>query len=124
MNQQYLELFQMVARNGAINAEKSIETLQKDTEKDHEKDIQVMLEMRDSFNEIEDKLLRGETPDRLEFVKLYAGALVSRNLIQKNITTWTAIVKEYDDNLIPKLKEVATCGTDEQFESYVKDYFS
>ena len=124
MNQQYLELFQMVARNGAINAEKSIEALQKDTEKDHEKDIQVMLEMRDSFNEIEDKLLKGETPNQLEFVKLFAGALVSRNLIQKNIDTWTAVVKEYDDNLIPKLKEIGSCNTEEQFNSYIEDYFS
>jgi hypothetical protein len=124
MNQQYLELFQMVARNGALNAEKSIETLQKDHEKNHEKEIEVMIEMRDSFNQIEDKLLNGETPDKLEFVKLYAAALVSRNLIQKNITTWTAMVKEYDENLIPKLFEVSSSKTDEQFNSFVKEYFS
>ena len=34
MNKGYRELFQMVARNGAINAEKVIDTLKQDKEKE------------------------------------------------------------------------------------------
>lgn len=121
MNKQYRELFQMVARNGAINAEKVIDTLKQDKEKDHAKEIESMLTMRDSFNSIEDKLLNNEELDKNEYVKLYAGAVVSRNLMKKNIDTWTAVVKEYDENLIPKLYEV---GKEENYKTLVDEYFN
>ena len=122
MNKQYQELFQMVARNGALNAEKAMETLGKDA--DAEK-IEVLVEMRDRFNLLEDKLLNGESDFELtDFMQLYAGAMVSRNIIQKNIDTWAAIVKEYDDNLIPKLYEVASTTDDAKRASLVEEYFS
>lgn len=121
MNKQYRELFQMVARNGAINAEKVIDTLKHDKEKDHAKEIESMLAMRDSFNSIEDKLLNNEELDKNEYVKLYAGAVVSRNLMKKNIDTWTAVVKEYDENLIPKLYEV---GKEQDYKTLVDEYFN
>ena len=120
MNKSYRELFQMVARNGAINAEKVIDTLKQDKENDHAKEIESMLAMRDSFNSIEDKLLNNKELDKNEYVKLYAGAVISRNLIKKNIDTWTAVVKEYDDNLIPKLYEV---GKEEDYKTLVDEYF-
>jgi len=121
MNKGYRELFQMVACNGAINAEKVIDTLKQDKEKDHSKEIESMLAMRDSFNSIEDKLINNEELDKSEYVKLYAGAVVSRNIMKKNIDTWTAIVKEYDDNLIPKLYEV---GKEEDYKTLVDEYFN
>lgn len=122
MNKQYQELFQMVARNGALNAEKAMETLGKDA--DAEK-IDVLIEMRDRFNLLEDKFLKGESDFELtDFMQLYAGAMVSRNIIQKNIDTWAAIVKEYDDNLIPKLYEVASTTDDAKRASLVEEYFS
>lgn len=121
MNKSYRELFQMVARNGAINAEKVIDTLKQDKENDHAKEIESMLVMRDSFNSIEDKLLNNKELDKSEYVKLYAGAVVSRNLIKKNIDTWTAVAKEYDDNLIPKLYEV---GKEEDYKTLVDEYFN
>ena len=122
MNKQYQELFQLVARNGAINAEQAIEALKQ--KENNEEEIKLCLEMRDNFQKMEDKILANEEPLTLpEYVQLYAGATASRNIIQKNINTWTAVVKEYDDNLIPKLMEVAKEVDDEKRASLVEEYF-
>ena len=123
MNKQYQDLFQVVARNGALNAEKAMEALE--TEENKEKELTVLIEMRDRFNVLEDKILKGEEPlTVVDFIQLYAGAMVSRNIIQKNINTWTAIVKEYDDNLIPKLYEIANETDEEKRASLIDEYFS
>ena len=123
MNKQYQDLFQVIARNGALNAEQAMKTLQESEDK--EKEIAVLVDMRDRFNVLEDKILKNETPLTLtDFIQLYAGATVSRNIIQKNITTWTAVVKEYDENLIPKLYEVANESDQEKRDSLIEEYFS
>lgn len=123
MNKQYQDLFQVVARNGALNAEKAMEALE--AEENKEQELTVLIEMRDRFNVLEDKILKGEEPlTVVDFIQLYAGAMVSRNIIQKNINTWTAIVKEYDDNLIPKLYEIANETDEEKRASLIDEYFS
>lgn len=123
MNKQYQDLFQVIARNGALNAEQAMKKLQESEDK--EKEIAVLVDMRDRFNALEDKILKNEAPLTLiDFIQLYAGATVSRNIIQKNINTWTAVVKEYDDNLIPKLYEVANESDQEKRDSLIEEYFS
>lgn len=123
MNKQYQDLFQVIARNGALNAEQAMKKLQESEDK--EKEIAVLVDMRDRFNVLEDKILKNEAPLTLiDFIQLYAGATVSRNIIQKNINTWTAVVKEYDDNLIPKLYEVANESDQEKRDSLIEEYFS
>lgn len=123
MNKQYQDLFQVIARNGALNAEKAMDTLK--GSEDKEKELEVLIDMRDRFNVLEDKILKNEEPLSLtDFIQLYAGATVSRNIIQKNINTWTAVVKEYDENLIPKLYEVANESDQEKRDSLIEEYFS
>ena len=123
MNKQYQDLFQVVARNGALNAEKAMEALK--GAEDKEKEIEVLVDMRDRFNALEDKILKNEEPLSLtDFIQLYAGATVSRNIIQKNINTWAAVVKEYDDNLIPKLYEIANEKDSEKREALMDEYFN
>ena len=125
MNKQYQELFQLVARNGALNAEKCIEVMQSDKDKDHTKEIETMIAARDNFNVIEDKLLNGKDDLNLsEYIRLYAGAVVTRNLMEKNINTWTAVVKEYDENLIPKLYEVSKEVDDDKRAAIIDEYFN
>ena len=124
MNKQYQELFQLVARNGAINAENAMSTLAKDTEKDHTKEFEVLTETRDMFNNLEDRLRNGEELNEKDYILLYAGATVSRNILQKNINTWTAVVKEYDENLIPKLTEVAKETDETKRLTLIEDFFS
>lgn len=123
MNKQFQDLFQVVARNGALNAEQAMKKLQESEGK--EKEIAVLVDMRDRFNVLEDKITKGEEALTLtDFIQLYAGATVSRNIIQKNINTWTAVVKEYDDNLIPKLYEVANESDEEKRAALVDEFFS
>ena len=113
----------MVARNGALNAEKAMEALK--GAEDKEKEIEVLVDMRNRFNVLEDKILKNEEPLSLtDFIQLYAGATVSRNIIQKNINTWTAVVKEYDDNLIPRLYEMANENDSEKREALMDEYFN
>jgi len=90
-----------------------------------EKELEILVDMRNRFNALEDKILAGKEPLTLtDFIQLYAGAVVSRNIIEKNINTWIAVVKEYDENLIPKLYEVSKETDEEKFASLVDEYFS
>lgn len=123
MNKQFQDLFQVIARNGALNAEQAMKKLQESENK--EKEIAVLVDMRDRFNALEDKITKGEETLTLsDFIQLYAGATVSRNIIQKNINTWTAVVKEYDDNLIPKLYEVANESDEKKRSVLIDEFFS
>lgn len=123
MNKQYQDLFQMTARNGALSAERAMEVL-KDAE-NKEKEIGTLVDTRNRFNALEDKILKNEEPLTLpEFILLYAGAKVTRNTVQRNLDTWTAVVKEYDDNLIPKLYEVGKEMDDEKRATLVDEYFN
>lgn len=123
MNKQYRELFQLVARNGALNAETAIKTISEDKEQDHSKEIASLTSTRDMFNNLEDRLLAGEEIAFQDYVLLYAGAVVTRNLVQKNINTWTAVVKEYDENLIPKLTEVTHESDEIKRKTLIEDFF-
>lgn len=123
MNKQYRELFQLVARNGALNAETAMKTISEDKEQDHSKEIASLTSTRDMFNNLEDRLLAGEEIAFQDYVLLYAGAVVTRNLVQKNINTWTAVVKEYDENLIPKLTEVAHESDEIKRKTLIEDFF-
>lgn len=124
MNKEYRELFQLVARNGAMNAEGAIATYRKDKENDHKSDIEILTKSIQSFNAIEDKLKDGKEIDDKDYLMLYTGALVSRELIQKNINTWTAVVKEYNENLIPKIKEVALEQDSGKKKILIEEFFS
>lgn len=123
MNKQYRDLFQLVARNGALNAENAMKAISEDKEQDHSKEIASLTSTRDMFNNLEDRLLAGEEIAFQDYVLLYAGAVVTRNLVQKNINTWTAVVKEYDENLIPKLTEVTHESDEIKRKTLIEDFF-
>ena len=91
---------------------------------DNAHEMEILTEMRDRFNALEDKILKGEALELMDYIQLHAGAVVSRNIIQKNINTWSAVVKEYDDNLIPKLYEVAAEQDDAKREALLDEYFN
>lgn len=121
ISEQYRELFALVARNGAINGEKAMDVLKKN---DADADIKATAEMTDKFRALEDKINNGEEPSGLDYVYLYAGAAISREILAKNINTWAAIVNEYDTNLIPKLFEIAKEIDAEKQAKLVEENFS
>lgn len=123
MNKQYQDLFQLVARNGALNAEQAMKNIGTADTEEKTKNIGILTEARDAFNALEDKISKNEELDIKDYIQLYAGATVSRNIIQKNINTWSAVVKEYDENLIPKLEEVAKEMDNDKRQALIDDFF-
>lgn len=124
MNKQYQNLFQLVARNGALNAEQAMKNIEASDTEEKDKNIGILTEARNAFNVLEDKIMKNEELVLEDYIRLYAGAVVSRNIIQKNINTWSAVVKEYDENLIPKLQEVATEQDATKRGSLLDEYFN
>lgn len=121
ISEQYRELFALVACNGAINGEKAMDILKKN---DADADIEATAEMTYKFRVLEDKIRNGGELSGLDYVYLYAGATISREILAKNINTWTAIVNEYDTNLIPKLFEIAKETDAEKQAKLVEENFS
>ena len=121
ISNQYKELFALVARNGAINGEKAMDVL---TKNNSDADIKATADMTQRFRELEDKINAGEELTGLDYVYLYAGATISREILAKNVNTWTAIIHEYDTNLIPKLFEIAKETDPEKQAKFVEENFS
>lgn len=121
ISNQYKELFALVARNGAINGEKAMDVL---TKNDSDADIKATADMTQRFRELEDKINAGEELTGLDYVYLYAGATISREILAKNVNTWSAIIHEYDTNLIPKLFEIAKETDPEKQAKFVEENFS
>lgn len=125
MNAEYRELFQMVAQNAAINAENGMDVFRKDDSEDHTKEISGLERARNRFNEIEDKLKDGNSElNKADYLMLYTGAMVCATALEKNISTMNAVIKEYKENLIPKLKEVLLQQDEEKYQELIKDYFN
>lgn len=125
MNAEYRELFQMVAQNAAINAENGIDAFRKDDSEDHTKEISDLERARNRFNEIEDKLKDANSElNKADYLMLYTGAMVCATALEKNISTMNAVIKEYKENLIPKLKEVLLQQDEEKYQELIKDYFN
>lgn len=125
MNAEYRELFQMVAQNAAINAESGMDAFRKDDSEDHTKEISDLERARNRFNEIEDKLKDGNSElNKADYLMLYTGAMVCATALEKNISTMNAVIKEYKENLIPKLKGVLLQQDEEKYQELIKDYFN
>ena len=121
LTQQYEDLFALVARNGAINGEKAMDVI---SEKNPEEDLTNTKKMTQDFRDLEDKINADEELSLLDFIHLWVGASISRTVIAKNVDTWTAVVKAYDEDLIPKLYEVAQSSNDDtKWQELVEEYF-
>lgn len=121
LTQQYKDLFALVARNGAINGEKAMDVI---AEKNPEEDLTNTKKMTQDFRDLEDKIEADEELTLLDFLHLWVGASISRTVIEKNVNTWTAVVKAYDEDLIPKLYEIAQSSKDDtKWQELVEEYF-
>lgn len=125
MNAEYRELFQMVAQNAAINAENGMDVFRKDDSEDHTKEINDLERARDRFNELEDKLKNLDSElNKTDYLMLYTGSMVCAAVLERNVTTMTAVIKEYRENLIPRLKEVLLQKDEEKYKELIEDYFN
>ena len=125
MNAEYRELFQMVAQNAAINAENGMDAFRKDDSEDHTKENSNLERARNRFNEIEDKLKGGNSElNKADYLMLYTGAMLCATALERSISIMNAVIKEYKENLIPKLKEVLLQQDEEKYQELIKDYFN
>lgn len=121
ITEEYKNLFALIARNGAINGEKAMDVVSK---KNPDEDLTNTQKMTQDFRDLEDKIysdVNSLTP--MDFIHLWVGASISRTVIQKNVDTWTAVVRAYDEDLIPKLYEVAKETDVEKWNELITKYF-
>lgn len=116
MKSEVLQLLKFVARNGAIVAENCLEVNPGDRE-------EVIMDMRNKMAAVEDKLENNEELETEDWIMLYTAALTAKEVIAKNAHIYAAVVKEYEDSLIPKLHKVAAAASNEQRQDFIQDYF-
>ncbi len=122
MTQEWKDLLELVAQNGAINAEQAIDIT---TQQDPNADISTLTEMRNKFLDLKDRIHDDKTIEGMDFVNLWTGASISCVLIEKNIKTWQAVVDKYRNSLLPKLYEIASAAAEpEEQKALFEDYFS
>ena len=122
MTQQWKNLLALVAQNGAINAEQAMDVTK---QQDPTADTSTLIQMRDRFEDLKDKINNDEPLVGMDFVNLWTGASISCAIIEKNIKTWQAVVNIYQNTLLPKLYEIASLAAepDKQKEMF-EDFFS
>lgn len=122
ISEEYKNLFALIARNGAINGEKAMDVVSKQNPNE---DLTNTQKMTQDFRDLEDKIYNDvNSLVPMDFIHLWVGASLSRVVIQKNIDTWTAVVKSYDNDLIPKLYEVSKETNLESWEQMINNFFS
>ena len=122
MTQEWKDLLELVAQNGAINAEQAIDITK---QQDPNANISTLTEMRDKFLDLKDKIHNDQVIEGMDFVNLWTGASISCALIEKNIRTWQAVVDNYRNSLLPKLYEIASAVTEpEKQKALFEEYFS
>lgn len=120
MTQEWKDLLALVAQNGAINAEQAMDITK---EQDPTADISTLIQMRDKFEDLKDKINNDEPLMGMDFVNLWTGASISCAIIEKNIKTWQVVVNTYQNTLLPKLYEIASLAAEpdkqkEMFENF------
>ena len=122
MTQEWKDLLELVAQNGAINAEQAMDITK---QQDPNANISTLTEMRDKFLDLKDKIHNDQVIEGMDFVNLWTGACISCVLIEKNIRTWQAVVDNYRNSLLPKLYEIASAVTEpEKQRALFEEYFS
>ena len=122
MTQEWKDLLELVAQNGAINAEQAMDITK---QQDPNANISTLTEMRDKFLDLKDKIHNDQVIEGMDFVNLWTGASISCALIEKNIKTWQAVVDNYRNSLLPKLYEIASAVTEpEKQKALFEEYFS
>lgn len=122
MTQEWKDLLELVAQNGAINAEQAMDITK---QQDPNANISTLIEMRDKFLDLKDKIHDDQVIEGMDFVNLWTGASISCALIEKNIKTWQAVVDNYRNSLLPKLYEIASAVTEpEKQRALFEEYFS
>lgn len=125
MTKEYRELFQMVAQSAAVNAENGMDVFRADKEENHVKELEDLTLARDRLLEIKGKLDdENVVLNKHDFLLLYTGAMVCTTTLERNINTWQSVVKEYRENLLPRLKNLLLEKDEAKYNELLNDYFN
>ena len=97
MDKGYIELFKQIARSMELTAEQSMD------DPAHRESGQ---KMRDDYIVLGNKLDNGTTLTIADYVKLYIGAQIVVKQLDTNIRVWRKTAQNYQESIIPSLKEV------------------
>lgn len=121
ISKKYRDLFSLVAQNAILNSERAAELTK---EANPNADLEPTYKMRDKFYLLEEKISNNENLSTEDYANLWIGASITRGLLMNNINKWTAVVKEYDENLLPKLYAIALEKDPEVREKLMTESFS
>ena len=121
ISKKYQELVTLVARNAVLNSERAAELTK---EADPNANLEPTYKMRDKFSLLEEKISNNESLSMEDYANLWIGASITRGLLMNNINKWTAVVKEYDEDLLPKLYAIALEKDSEAREKLMTESFS
>lgn len=103
MDTRIKQLFQTICERMAVTAE--IAANDKSTVVDMKNQKNAFL-MRDNFQDLKDKLATDEPLTKKDYISLYAGAQLMTRQLDANINVWRKTRQQYQEWVIPKLKQV------------------
>ena len=124
MDKRYIELFKELSKATAIAAE---QVMDYDKSKEDEKGLETATIMRDDFQELSDRIEEAKdeyVPNQADLAKLLVGAMILSNNLKDKIAALRKAVSGYEQDLIPKLKEIVeTATTDEEAQTMANEKF-
>lgn len=112
MDKGYIELFKQIARSMELTAEQSMD------DPEHKESGQ---KMRDDYIVLRNKLDNGTALTIADYVKLYLGAQIVAKQLDANIRVWRKTAQNYQESIIPSLKEVIDAK--EKFRTVAEEKF-
>lgn len=110
MDKKYVTLFKELAQAMAVSAEMVMEY---DREKGDDKGLETATVMRNDFQDLADKVNEEYQMNKNDAAKFLVGAMVQVNHLQDKINSIKIAIKGYQEDLIPKLKEIVDNAKDD-----------
>ena len=124
MDKRYVELFKELSKATAIAAE---QVMDYDKSKNDEKGLETATIMRDDFQDLSDRIVAAGDeyiPNQGDIAKLLVGAMILSNNLKDKIAALRKAVAGYEQDLIPKLKEITeNAKTDEEAQEMANEKF-
>lgn len=117
---EWKELLMEVALSGANHAEQAADLMSK---ADPNVDVSTTMLMRDRYLTAREHLEKDEDLTQEDYTYLWIAASISKQLIEKKIEAWSAVVDAYVSHLIPSLYTVAALPPEEQAAKF-KEIFT
>ena len=122
MDKKYVTLFKELAQAMAVSAEMVMEY---DREKGDDKGLETATVMRNDFQDLADKVNEEYQMNKNDAAKFLVGAMVQVNHLQDKINSIKIAIKGYQEDLIPKLKEVVdNAKDDEEASKMIEEKFT